>query len=294
MRITDDHIAHWHEHGYVLVENFLTPDELAAGQANLARYLPSAEEHAAAPERYVQLPTYLEFPFVDDALNNIATHPEVVSAVERIVGTDELLLKQCVVWAKYAGREDYEQALHSDWKGNALCYPSDERLFEQIPILIYYTDVTEELGPTHVVDRGKTQDEFLADDSFARDARPDLYELEQPVLATAGSLMIWSMRTLHRGSRLKAKVGHRIAQFLGYAAAGNHWMGYQAWPKDSHTKPAIERFIGQATPRQRELIGFPAQGHPYWTEATIRGTAARYPGFDPAPYLEALAVTTSV
>jgi ectoine hydroxylase-related dioxygenase (phytanoyl-CoA dioxygenase family) len=293
MRITEDHLARWHEQGYVVVENFLTAEELAAAQANLARYLPSAEEHAASPQRYQNLETYIEFPFADDALNNIATHPEIISAVERLTETDEIVMNQCVVWAKYAGREDHQQDLHSDWRGNSLCYPRDDGVFTQIPIILFYTDVTEDLGPMHVVSQEQAQDEFLGIDPLSREERPDLYELERPILAPAGSLMIWSMRTLHRGSRLNAQVGCRVAQFLGYAAANNHWMGYQSWPRDSHTKAELQRFVGQASPRQREVIGFPSPGHAYWNEETIRGTAARYPGFDAAPYLEALSTAAN-
>ena len=30
-------------------------------------------------------------------------------------------------------------------------------------------------------------------------------------------------------------------------------------------------------------FGFPAPGHPYWTDETLDGVAARYPGMDMAP-----------
>jgi hypothetical protein len=36
--------------------------------------------------------------------------------------------------------------------------------------------------------------------------------------------------------------------------------------------------------RQRDLFGFPRPGDPYWTEETLAGVAARYPGIDLAPY----------
>jgi hypothetical protein len=46
------------------------------------------------------------------------------------------------------------------------------------------------------------------------------------------------------------------------------------------------RFMAEATPRQRELVGFPPPGDPLWTPF-IEGMAARYPGFDPEPYHQA-------
>ena len=44
----------------------------------------------------------------------------------------------------------------------------------------------------------------------------------------------------------------------------------------------------RATPRQLALFGFPPPGHPYWTEATVAGTAQRYPGLDMTAWRQAL------
>jgi hypothetical protein len=45
--------------------------------------------------------------------------------------------------------------------------------------------------------------------------------------------------------------------------------------------------LERAAPRQRALFGVPLPEHPYWTEETIAGMAARYPGMDMTPYLAA-------
>jgi len=47
------------------------------------------------------------------------------------------------------------------------------------------------------------------------------------------------------------------------------------------------RFMIEASPRQRELLGFPQPGDSLWTESFIEGMVTRYPGFDPAPYYAA-------
>lgn len=44
------------------------------------------------------------------------------------------------------------------------------------------------------------------------------------------------------------------------------------------------RFAHRATPRQLALFGFPPPGHPYWTEATLVGTAHRYPRLNMTPW----------
>jgi len=59
------------------------------------------------------------------------------------------------------------------------------------------------------------------------------------------------------------------------------------WPMHSH-EPGWYRFAHRATPRQLALFGFPLPGHPYWTEATLAGTAQRYPGLNMTPWRQAL------
>lgn len=52
MKITGEHIDHWQRHGYVLVERFLDPEDLAAAQAELAAFFPSPGAVEADPESY--------------------------------------------------------------------------------------------------------------------------------------------------------------------------------------------------------------------------------------------------
>jgi hypothetical protein len=48
--------------------------------------------------------------------------------------------------------------------------------------------------------------------------------------------------------------------------------------------PDLTRFIERTTPRQREVLGFPPPGHPYWNEETLGALELRYPKMDMAPY----------
>ena len=65
-----------------------------------------------------------------------------------------------------------------------------------------------------------------------------------------------------------------------------------AWPKQSPERWA--KFVPQCTVRQRDLFGFPRPGDPYWTEDTLEGVAARYPGIDLAPYREGVRAESSI
>ena len=288
MRITEKHTEHLLRHGYAIVPDFLTPDELAAARANMLRYFPSAEELAATPERYGSIledPEHLqvEFPFAGDALNDVSTHPEIVSFVERLLGTRDVMLSQAAIWAKYAGTGEFEQGLHLDYQGNTLVVPRDDGAFRQVNMILYYGEVDADMGPTYVVSQEKTKHLPLWPTHRTRKKDPQLYKDERPVLATAGTLFIFSMRTWHRASNIEADAGVRFSHHLVWRAAEHSFAGYHLWSRMGEN-PELQRFIAVATPRQREVLGFPPPGHPFWNDETLSGVAVRYPGIDMAPY----------
>ena len=47
MPITEEHIKHYREHGYAIVENFLEPDELARARDEIEEYVPGWLDYAA-------------------------------------------------------------------------------------------------------------------------------------------------------------------------------------------------------------------------------------------------------
>jgi hypothetical protein len=50
----------------------------------------------------------------------------------------------------------------------------------------------------------------------------------------------------------------------------------------------LERFIARATPRQREVLGFPKIGHEYWNDETLAAVQLRYPKIAVEPYRKAI------
>ncbi|HXE51819.1 MAG TPA: phytanoyl-CoA dioxygenase family protein [Tepidisphaeraceae bacterium] len=288
MRITDQHIETLVRQGYVVVPGFLTPDELTAARADMLKYFPTPQELAATPNRYGWIfddPEHLqiEFPFAADALNHNSTHPEIISFVERLLGTREILLSQSAIWAKYAGTGSFEQTMHLDYEGNTLVVPRDDGPFRQVNLILYYSDVTPEMGPTGVVPQTQTQDAGVWPPFRPRKKYPDLYKNERPILANAGSLLIFSMRTFHRAGEITAEQGARFTHHLVYRSSLCPFNGYHQYSQFGE-KPEMRQFIQRATPRQREMVGFPAPRHRYWNEHTLAEVAARYPKMDMSPY----------
>ncbi|HEX3815402.1 MAG TPA: phytanoyl-CoA dioxygenase family protein [Mycobacteriales bacterium] len=290
-------IDHWHRHGYVIVERFLDSDELVAVQENLEHYMPPWEEYAAHRQRYANLsggstrgaPGWVrnEFPYVGDALNRVALHPFLIGFAERLVGHGNLAMSHGAVVGKYAGKADYDQDLHPDYTNNTLAFPASGVASLDIPMIVYHTEVTVDLGPTYVVSDELTR--HLVGDGrrfHPRDEFPELYEAERPATAPAGSVLIYNMRTFHRGSAMHAAEGVRFSQFVAYHTAGPGWLGSTSFQGAGDTSE-MNHLLTQASPRERQLLGFPAVGDPYWDEETLAGVAARYPEMDMTPYKEA-------
>ena len=288
MRITEKHQEHLLRHGYVIVPNFLAPDEIAMARAGMLKYFPTSEELAKTPQKFGSIledPEHLqiEFPFVEDSLNDIATHPELIGFVERLLGTREVLLSQSAIWAKYAGTGDFDQGLHLDYQGNTLVVPRDDGDFRQVNMILYYADVPDDLGPTYVVSQEMTRDLPMWPTHRPRKRNSPLYELERPVLASAGDLLIFSMRTWHRASDITADDGVRFTHHFIWRSAKHTFQGFHQWSALGENAQ-LQRFITRAAPRQREVLGFPPTGHPYWNEETLAAVKLRYPDMDLGPY----------
>lgn len=288
--ISEADYEHWRKHGYVVVR-LLDDDEVRAAVENIHEYMPPWEEYARHPRWYREsvanptgrLRTHATFPFVGDALNATTLHPDLISFAEKVIGTDCLMLSHGQLGGKYAGTRNFEQQLHLDYGNNMLVCPKPDTEIFDMPAIIYYTDVTVDLSPTYVVSQEFTRDGPIEPRHRNREEYPELYEHEIPVVVPAGSVLIYSMNTFHRGSGLKASEGLRFAQNIGFKRRDMTWCGQVTFQHDGGSAE-MNHFLENATPREREFVGFPPVGDPYWDKATIANVGSRYPGMDMTPY----------
>jgi hypothetical protein len=295
MRISDRHLQDLRRHGFVVVSPFLREDELVRALEAFHQYYPSEQELHAASPRYGALlddPDTLqtEFPFASSSgepggsyLNHLSTHPAILSGVKRFLGTEDIRLSQAAIWAKYAGVGNYEQGLHFDYRGNTLVVPRDDMDFQQVNFILYYTDVTAELGPTAVVSKTKTRKVPLWPAFKTRQKHPELYKIEQKVVVPAGSMLIFTMSTLHRATAMTEESGARFSHHLVYRSGRHDFQGYHQWSRLGENEE-LEGFIAGCMPEQRHALGFPPPGHPFWTAATRKAVKLRYPTLDLRPY----------
>jgi hypothetical protein len=271
------------EHGFALVEGFLTPDELHAAQDALWLHFPKPDDYFADPARYrhlgaSQFAGVEEFPYRSWHLNRLAIHPDLVDAAERFLRTAELHLYKVELWAKYAGAIDYDQPLHRDYGSHSLVVPRVDGRYQQLTTFVFLSDVTHEDGPTRIVpyERGKAVPFTPLYGTFG------VSDAEVPAVGPAGSLLMYRTDILHRGSNFTGSGRARFSLLADYQARGTTWGGKMAWPKQSPERWA--KLIPQCTVRERDLFGFPRPGDDYWNEQTLTDVAQRYPGIDMTPY----------
>jgi hypothetical protein len=287
MRVSDATIAEVRERGFSLVEGFLSGGELAAAQEALWLHFPRPADYFAEPGEFAryaasQFAGVEEFPYRSWDLNRLPVHPDLVDMAERFLETTELHLYKVELWAKYAGAVNYDQPLHRDYGSHSLVVPRPESRYQQLTTFIFLSDVTAEDGPTCIVpyEDGKEVPYTPLYVPFG-----SLADAEVPCTGPAGSLLVYRTDILHRGSEITGAGRSRFSILADFQVRGTTWGGKMAWPKQSPDRWA--KFMPQCTVRQRDLFGFPRPGDPYWSEETLAGVAARYPGIDLGPYREA-------
>lgn len=291
--IEQRHYEHYAEHGFAIVDNFLTPEELHGAREEIKEILPGWIEFCDDPTETVpewpspRVRNSYRFPYRGKWLNHITLHPQLRALAQHFAGGSELYCEQGNLHAKRKGdRSDVDQGMHCDYGNHTLAYPPDLPEYWQTAYLLYYTDVTINHAPTAVCSWKHYPEKLRVPAHYTREQRPEIFENEVKVVVPAGGLLVYSMRTFHRGTPFLAE-GGRIGEFITYSPATWRWLGIDSWSVEA-IRPEFRKWIEKATPQERELFGFPNAMHTYWTEETIEGVSARYPGMDMSPYLRAV------
>lgn len=271
-------------HGWVVVPDVLDAANIDAANKSLGRIYPSAAELRAAPESYDwirdgQFGGVRLWPVDDVLLDLLPLDARIVAIAESLMGTTDIRLLRAGYQAKYAGAADYAQVLHYDYPNHSLVVPGDDDI---VGFFVYLSDVTEDLGPTMLLSdqvRGAVTPDRTHPDPTTW---PELYAAERPAVGPAGSVLAYRSTTYHRGSAFTAEEGRRLTLGFTYAKPAP-WTGYTSFPRLGEERGLINAIVA-ASPRQRELFGFPAVGDPYWTPLTVAAVARRFLGMDTSAY----------
>jgi ectoine hydroxylase-related dioxygenase (phytanoyl-CoA dioxygenase family) len=288
----------WERTGWVVAEQVIPEAHLEAAQRVLGRYYPTAEEFAADhdPERNRPLRAeshalVYRFPFESGALNRLVLHDSLVALAETLLGTTDLRLYQGLLTAKYSdGAPDDDQLLHADYGNHTLVVPRHDIGYQQLEMFVYLSDVTPETAATRMLPLSRTAGIPVERTYLSLDEYADLYREEVPASGPAGSVLLYRPDTYHRGVAMTAPASARFMLHVSFKPARTDWLGSQGLPSAAEGLPWYG-VVRHATLRQLTLLGFPEPGHPYWTEETLRGVAARYPFLDMEPWRQARRVT---
>lgn len=293
----------WLEDGFVVLPSYLPADVLEPAVAGLGDLFPSADDFhdgtdPARNARFVgdEFDGIDSFPFASPALNRVPVSEPLLTLAEGLLGTPDVRLYSAEAWGKYAGAADYDQDLHRDYLNHTLLAPSSAPAFRQLEVFVFLSEVTVGLGAPRMVRRSSLTDALPArpnffprtgpettDAGFVSTGRPDLYEEEVPATGPPGTVVAFQPGTVHRGSAVTEPRGARFTMHLSYRPAAVEWAQRHAWADKSHDDHWYA-FVEQAGPRQLAPFGFPAPGHPYWTDETLLAVSQRYPGLDLAPW----------
>jgi ectoine hydroxylase-related dioxygenase (phytanoyl-CoA dioxygenase family) len=287
--------AKWEKEGWCVLERFFPAEAVEAAQRGLEREFPTAEDFAEDrdPDRnlifhtdsHAVMPT---FPFEHSPFNDLVLHERLIDLAEEFLGLSDLRLYQASLSAKYSGgAESDEQLLHADYGNHTLVVPRTDVGYQQLELFVYLTDVTADTAATRMVSRQLTGDIPVERTYLSLNDYRDLYDAEVPAEGAAGSVLAYRPDVYHRGVRMAAPRSARFMLHVSFKPAGTDWLGSQAWPSAAEGM-AWHRFANRASVRQLSALGFPPPGHSYWTEATLAGVAARYPGLDITPWRGAL------
>ena len=284
MKISDADISKFRDQGFVVVPDFLTPEEVARTEQGISAHLPSPEEFFADPGKFErfgasQFGGIDAFPWRHLDLNLLPVHPDLIDGVQRILGCREIRLYKAELWGKFAGVISHDQAFHRDFLNHMLVVPDALERWRQITTFIYLTDTDRTTGGTAIVPRKHTAHIPLS----IHYARESFADVEVFVEGRAGTLLIYSTDAFHRGTDLTKPGSHRVAVLADFKPADMTWGGRHAWPARGND-PLMSEFLSAITAEQRTLFDFPAPGHPYWNTQTLRDTQSRYPDMDMTPY----------
>jgi ectoine hydroxylase-related dioxygenase (phytanoyl-CoA dioxygenase family) len=281
--LDDSILQQWRTQGYAIVENWLAEAEVARARAALGRLCPGWLE--SGPEE-TRKSFDMRFPYGAEELDAITLHPSLISFAERALNTDSVLLAHSVIWCKQAGGDDwakrgFDQPIHTDYGNNTLVVP-DPTDIDQLATIAYYTDVTVDLGPTYVASFEDSEAWQEGGTHYTSDMAPDLLAHERPVTVPAGSILLYTMRTFHRGSAFRDPNGKRVSHHIAFQRADMAWSSRHTPTIESG--PKIAGMLTPLSPKQRSVVGFPPPSHPYWTPATVAAVSRRYPNMDMTPY----------
>lgn len=265
--LTSTQIQQWRSRGWTTIQIDVDVSSQAAEEL-----LPDSDQDTefGSPDRIGEFPTGIP------ALDDMVARSEITESVKQLLDASDIRLLQADVWGKQGG---VDQRMHQDYGNNTFLLPQWESP-EAVAVIVYYSDFKG--GETHVVSRVGENDPAYKDgparlapgyhlpflnDRHAAEAlvrrveprlaefRDTLYDREEPVPYTRGTVLFYRHDLWHRGT---PTFGTRRVHSLAYVKAGAP--GWTCWNAGFARKSyygVVEDLIRRWTPEQRTLLNIP-------------------------------------
>ena len=323
-KLSKSQINQWRNHGYLIVNNIIEPDLLNNAFTDIHTIFPNVSKKEI--DELSKVTDFgsngkLEFPSQYNSLNKITLSENLINAVSDLLNDKDIRLIQSDAWAKYGttfnnGKlNNRDQRMHFDYPNNNLVHPPEWDNPESVAMIIYYDDYSE--GSTALVPRRGLDDEAYqwpyinlpgvsghpwinnkddAEDYFRKnypekyEFRKKLYQREKKINYSVGTVLFYRLDLWHRGTPVKPGKIRRVHN-LGFKKASSEWITTwnKGWARKLAFKGNVEPLYAKLSVLQRNCLGFPKPGDPYWTEKTLNAFIERYKqyGLDASPYLRA-------
>ena len=313
--LTKDKIFQWKEQGYTVSNNIINKKLLVkCSNFMKKKYFDeksSCKDFGSNGQLNFPSGNITDYLTIDENLTN---------CVKQLLGTDKILLTQSDAWSKY-GTEDKsamrntDQRIHMDYGNHTFLHPSSWDEPEVVAVIIYLSNTNITGGSTAVVPRegendilykppfinmpGQNKFKFYNDKNHAEEYiksidpdvgkfREKLYQREIKVKANIGDILFYRLDTWHRGTPVKK--GHlRYVVNIAWKKKECFWINTwnPGWTQRMYYG-IIEKLFTEMTPKQREILGVPGVGDPYWNEKKLKYLKFRYPNINLLPYFSKL------
>lgn len=315
MPLDQNQIDAFRRDGFIIVDGLFDPEEMAAARSSMEElfYGKSFSEYLAEYDRtgkagpvevramvsidnngYTEYGS-AQFPTGLEALDRLITNEEYLRIFAQCLGTNDVSYCNSGLFMR-SGPTDQRHSEHP-WQGyhvdhftNSFLPPSEAiGLYEYINSWVFLHDIDTDGAPIHVIPGSHHQATyvFLRLGSHIDDIRkaPELAE-PIPAVAKAGSVLLYSSCLIHAASPFTNMRKQRAVWTLSMGRGDTSaWTRLtNAW--NSPERAFFERFWQKTTPMVRSLFGWPAPGHAYYTEKTLKGIAIQFPNMDLSPYQE--------
>lgn len=268
------------EDDYAVIPSYLPPATLERVLQLFAREVPTGQEFFDNHRKYFGLiqrsvGITREFPDFSHELQLLTLDPVFADFGKRFLQTQNIVQGQSFLWAKYAQTGLGDQPLHVDMTDTSLASPTRDRRFKYLQMTIFVTEVEDDDASMRILPRRFSPNRPFWPSRLNEEEAKIYGRNEVSLNVPAGTLLIYTDTTYHRGSAFKTERGYRASLQFCWAPADVPWLGWRRWSRYA-ARPEMRSLLHKASAEQRELMGMPAADSPYWTQETRNAVAARY------------------